>query len=233
MNKYCIFIINVFQNTSVQKRPMADGKEITRILLNERPSPEIALRFSNPLELLIATILSAQCTDKRVNLVTPTLFDKYRSAKDYATADIVELEACIRSTGFYKNKARAIKGCCKKIVDEYEGRVPETMEQLIALPGVGRKTANVVLGGAFGHQAIPVDTHVIRLSGRLGLSSSKNPDIIERDLMDQIPEEKWTAFSIALILHGREVCKARRPLCCACKLFQLCDWPQKNWEDYL
>ena len=215
---------------------MADGKKITRILLERRPSPEIALRFSDPLELLIATILSAQCTDKRVNLVTPALFDKYRSAKDYAAADMKELEASIRSTGFYKNKAKSIKGCCKKIVDEYDGRVPETMEQLIALPGVGRKTANVVLGGAFGQQAIPVDTHVIRLSGRLGLSSSKNPDIIERDLMAQIPEDKWTAFSIALILHGREVCKARRPLCCDCKLSELCDWPQKTTgtkEDYL
>ena len=212
---------------------MADGKEITRLLLDERPSPEIALRFSNPLELLIATILSAQCTDKRVNLVTPALFDKYRSAKNYAAADITTLEASIRSTGFYKNKARAIKGCCQKIVDEYDGRVPETMEELIALPGVGRKTANVVLGGAFGHQAIPVDTHVIRLSGRLGLSSSRNPDIIERDLMDQIPKENWTAFSIALILHGREVCKARRPLCYNCKLFDLCEWPEKNKEDWL
>lgn len=207
---------------------MADGKEITRILLHERPSPHIALNFSNPLELLIATILSAQCTDKRVNMVTPALFDKYRSAKDYAAADIDELETCIRSTGFYKNKAKSIKGCCRKIIEEHDSEVPETMEQLIALPGVGRKTANVVLGGAFGHQSIPVDTHVIRLSGKLGLSSSKNPDIIERDLMAQIPEDKWTAFSIALILHGREVCKARKPLCSDCKLFELCDWPQKS-----
>lgn len=207
---------------------MADGKKIAQILLDERPSPEIALNFSNPLQLLIATILSAQCTDKRVNLVTPTLFNKYHSAGDYAAADIIELEACIRSTGFYKNKAKSIKGCCRKIMDEFNGQVPATMEELITIPGVGRKTANVVLGGAFGHQAIPVDTHVIRLSGRLGLSNSKNPDIIERDLMAQIPEKNWTAFSIALILHGREVCKARRPLCDKCKLFRLCNWPQKT-----
>ena len=212
---------------------MANGKEITRILLNERPSPEIALKFSNPLQLLIATILSAQCTDKRVNLVTPGLFDKYRSAKDYATAKMTELEAEIRSTGFYKNKAKSIKGCCKKIMDEYDGRVPETMEELITLPGVGRKTANVVLGGAFGHQAIPVDTHVIRLSGRMGLSFSKNPDIIERDLMSQIPEEKWTAFSIALILHGREVCKARSPLCGDCVLYDECEWPEKRSKQHI
>ena len=209
-------------------RAMADGKEITRILLEERPSPEIALTFSNPLQLLVATILSAQCTDKRVNLVTPALFDKYRSAGDYAAANITELETCIRSTGFYKNKAKSNKACCKKIVDEYDSQVPETIEQLIALPGVGRKTANVVLGGAFGHQAIPVDTHVIRLSGRLGLSSSKNPDIMERDLIAQIPEDKWTAFSIALILHGREVCKARRPLCSDCVLYDECEWPEKG-----
>lgn len=207
---------------------MADGKEISRILLEGRPSPGIPLIFSNPLQLLIATILSAQCTDKRVNLVTPPLFAKYRSAGDFATADIGELEACVRSTGFYKNKAKAIKGCCNKIIDEHDGQVPETMDKLITLPGVGRKTANVVLGGAFGHQSIPVDTHVIRLSGRLGLSKSKNPDIIEQDLMKQIPEDSWTAFSIALILHGREVCKARRPLCGECRLSRLCPWPQKT-----
>lgn len=207
---------------------MTDGIKIAQILLDERPSPEIALNFSNPLQLLIATILSAQCTDKRVNLVTPSLFDKYRSAGDYAAADVTELESEIRSIGCYKNKAKAIKGCCIKIMNEYDGQVPKTMEQLITLPGVGRKTANVVLGGAFGRQAIPVDTHVIRLSGRLGLSFSKNPDIIERDLMAQIPEDKWTAFSIALILHGREVCKARKPLCGECRLYGLCDWPQKT-----
>ncbi len=215
---------------------MADGNEITRILLEERPSPEIALNFSSPLQLLIATILSAQCTDRRVNMVTPTLFDKYRSAKDYATADSSKLEGDIYSTGFYKNKAKAIKACCKMIVDEYGGLVPEAMDKLITLPGVGRKTANVVLAGAFGHQTIPVDTHVIRLSSRLGLSTSKNPDIIERDLMDQIPRDQWSDFSMALILHGREVCIARRPLCGECKLFELCDWPQKTTgtkENYL
>ena len=210
---------------------MADGKKITLILLSERPSPKIALSFSSPLELLIATILSAQCTDKRVNLVTKALFDKYRLVKDYAAADITELETCIRSTGFYKNKAKAIKGSCKKIIAEFSGKVPETMAGLITLPGVGRKTANVVLGGAFGHQAIPVDTHVIRLSGRLGLSSSKNPDIIERDLMDQIPKNKWSDFSMALILHGREVCKARRPMCAQCLLYKECTWPEK--KEYL
>jgi endonuclease-3 len=207
---------------------MADGKKITRILLTDRPSPEIALIFSNPLELLIATILSAQCTDKRVNMVTPSLFEKYPTTKDYALADKAELESIIFSTGFYKNKARSIKNCCERIINTYGGYVPETMEELITLPGVGRKTANVVLAGAFGKQTIPVDTHVIRLSARLGLSASKNPDIIEQDLMDQIPKENWSDFSMALILHGREVCNARRPLCSKCKLFDLCKWPEKK-----
>ncbi len=209
---------------------MADGKKITELLLQKYPSPKIALNFSNPLELLIATILSAQCTDKRVNVVTEKLFVKYRTAGDYAAADPAAFEEDIHSTGFFRNKAKAILAACEKVDNEF-GEVPGSMEELTSLPGVGRKTANVVLGGAFGRQTIAVDTHMIRLSNRLGLTVSKNPDRIEQDLMKAIPEEKWSRFNIALILHGRETCKARKPLCETCVLFPACGWEDK--ESYL
>ena len=207
---------------------MAKGKIITDLLLKKYPAPEVALNFSNPLELLIATILSAQCTDKRVNLVTADLFRKYRTAKDYASADLTEFEQDTRSTGFFKNKSKAVTGCCKQIINDFEGEVPSTMEELTKLPGVGRKTANVVLGGAFGRQAIAVDTHMLRVSRRLGLTQSKNPDKVEQDLTKEIPEDRWTKFNIALILHGRETCKARRPLCGSCILFKECRWPERK-----
>ncbi|MDH3973060.1 MAG: endonuclease III [Deltaproteobacteria bacterium] len=207
---------------------MADGNKIAQILLDSNPEPEIELDFTNPLELLIATILSAQCTDKRVNMVTRPLFKKYKSAEDYARAIPETLEEEIRQTGFFKNKTKSIINCCTMILNDFGGEIPQTMEKLVKLPGVGRKTANVILAGAYGKQAIPVDTHVIRLSNRLGLTKSKNPDIIEQDLMAAIPKDSWSRFATALILHGRRVCKARKPLCSECVIYDECDWPEKG-----
>src|SRR6266478_5492871 len=187
------------------------------------PSAHCELDFRNPLELLVATILSAQCTDKRVNMVTPALFKKYRRAKDYANASQAELENAIRSTGFYRNKAKSIRGAMRAIAEEHNGKVPETMEALRALPGVGRKTANVVLGNAFGkNEGIVVDTHVARLSQRLGLTEHKDADKIERDLMKLVPREHWTDWSHWLIWHGRRRCFARKPDCSQCEVFRLC-----------
>ena len=187
------------------------------------PGAHCELDFGNPLELLVATILSAQCTDKRVNMVTPALFKKYRRAKDYANASQAELENAIRSTGFYRNKAKSIRGAMRAIAEEHNSKVPETMEALHALPGVGRKTANVVLGNAFGKdEGIVVDTHVARLSQRLGLTKHKDADKIERDLMKLVPREHWTDWSHWLIWHGRRRCFARKPDCSQCEVFQLC-----------
>jgi endonuclease-3 len=206
---------------------MANSQNIVDLLFKEFPSPEIALNFSNPLELLIATILSAQCTDRRVNEVTKALFKKYPNAKDYAEARLSEMERDIHSTGFYRNKAKAITSCCQIIIEGFEGRVPSSMEELLTLPGVGRKTANVVLGGAFGIPSIPVDTHVIRVSMRLGLADSKDPDKIEQQLMRQVSREDWMQFATAMILHGRQTCKARRPECGSCCLYGECKWEGK------
>ncbi|MBI4824835.1 MAG: endonuclease III [Nitrospirae bacterium] len=206
---------------------MADAKKIARLLIKKYPDPKTSLDFKTPLELLIGTILSAQCTDKRVNEVTKALFRKYRSASDYASADLKRFEQDIRPTGFYRNKAKSIIECCKKIMGEFDGRVPETMEQLITLPGVGRKTANVVLGSAFGKQAIAVDTHVLRVSNRLGIAHSNDPEKVEYELAEQFPKNKLTALNLALILHGRETCKARRPVCAQCILFDECEWKEK------
>lgn len=187
------------------------------------PQPKTALRHEDPLQLLIATILSAQCTDSRVNMVTPGLFAKYSTTKDFAQANRAELEQLIRSTGFYKNKAKNIIGCCKQIVDKHDGKVPSTMEELLELPGVGRKTANCVLGGAFNmNSGVVVDTHVERLSQRLGLTKQKTAVKIELDLIKIIPENAWYDFSNMLILHGRQVCNARKPNCPACALNSLC-----------
>ena len=187
------------------------------------PGAHCELDFKNPLELLIATILSAQCTDKRVNMVTPALFKKYRTAKDYANAPQSDLETAIKSTGFYRNKAKSIRAATSTIVEKFGGKVPSTMEELRELPGVGRKTANVVLGNAFGKdEGIVVDTHVIRLSQRLGLTKHKDPDKIERDLMKLVPREHWTNWSHWLIWHGRRRCFARKPDCHNCEVFQLC-----------
>jgi endonuclease-3 len=207
-------------------KPPADAKhaqQIIRILRQTYPDAHCALHHTNPLELLIATILSAQCTDERVNIVTADLFRKYRQAEDYAQVERAELERDIHSTGFYRNKARNIQGACQIIAERYKGRVPETMEELLVLPGVARKTANVVLGNAFGiASGIVVDTHVTRLSGRLGLTRHEQPEKIEQDLIALTPKKDWIDFSHLLIAHGRALCKARNPQCQACPLETLC-----------
>ena len=197
-------------------------KKILPILKKTYPNAKTALNFADPLELLIATILSAQCTDVRVNIVTKDLFKKYKSAKDWANADIKEIESDIKSTGFYHNKAVSIKGACTKIAEQFGGQVPDTIEELTTLPGVGRKTANVVLGNAFGKPAIACDTHVIRLSRRLQLSANSDPVKLEFDLAEIVPEKDWTVFSHLLILHGRNICKARRPECDRCPIAKYC-----------
>jgi endonuclease III len=187
------------------------------------PAARCELNFRNPLQLLVATILSAQSTDKRVNMVTPALFRKYRVAKDYVDVPVSELENAIKSTGFYRNKAKSIRGAMHEIVEKRGGKVPDTMAELTELPGVGRKTANVVLGNAFHkNEGIVVDTHVIRLSQRLGLTKQKDPVKIEQDLMKLIPREDWTDWSHWLIWHGRRRCYARKPDCSRCEVFKLC-----------
>lgn len=206
---------------------MTDGKKITTLLLKKYPNPKIALNHSTPLELLVATILSAQCTDARVNEVTKTLFKKYKKAKDYALANLETFEHEIKSTGFYKNKAKMIINCCKELEQNFKGKVPTTLEELTTLPGVGRKTANIILGTAFDAQAIAVDTHVLRVSNRLGLAHSKDTEKVEEELMEQIPKNKWTVFTNAMILHGRETCIARNPKCCDCVIYNQCEWPDK------
>jgi endonuclease-3 len=207
---------------------MADARKITALLLDKYPEPGLALHYGNPLELLIAVILSAQCTDARVNEVTATLFRKYKKARDYAAADPAVLEEEIRSTGFYRNKTRSVIACCKKLAADFHGEVPHTLEELTTLPGVGRKTANMVLGNAFGVPSIAVDTHVLRVSNRLGIAHSDDPEKVEAELMRQVAKDRWTAFGNALILHGRETCIARRPRCPECVLRAVCEWPDKT-----
>ena len=197
--------------------------EIIELFEKEHPDAKIALHYSDPLELLIATILSAQCTDKTVNEVTAMLFKKYRSAEDYAHVNIRTLEREIRSTGFYHNKAKNLKKTAQIIAKQYNGQVPRTMDELLTLPGVARKTANIVLSNAFGIiEGIAVDTHVRRLSQRLGLSENDNPDKIEQDLMKIVPREQWAKFTELLIFHGRRICVAKKPLCGKCVLDKLC-----------
>jgi endonuclease III len=191
------------------------------------PDARIALRFTTPLELLVATILSAQCTDERVNLVTEGLFKRYRTARDYAAADPRAFEAEIRSTGFYRSKTRSIVGMARVIVEQHDGDVPRTREALVALPGVGLKTANVVLGNAFGVPAIAVDTHVFRVAQRLGLAKSDDPDEIHDQLTALLPPAKWTRVAHLLQAHGRRTCLARTPACAGCPLRALCPWPGK------
>jgi len=205
----------------------ADAREVTKLLLKRYPDPKIALRFETPLELLVAVILSAQCTDARVNEVTKTLFKKYRRAADYADADPAAFEQEIRSTGFYRNKAKTVIACGRKLVDDFKGEVPRTVDELVTLPGVGRKTANMVRGNAFGQQAIAVDTHVLRVSNRLGLVKSEDAEEVETALTAAVPTDKHTAFANAMILHGRETCTARNPRCGTCVLWDLCPWPDK------
>ncbi len=201
----------------------ARTKKIIAGLRKTYPDAHCELNHSNPLELLIATILSAQCTDKRVNLVTAELFKKFRSATDYAQADVAQLEQYIKTAGFFRNKAKSIKACCQALVEKHGGQVPRTMEALIALGGVGRKTANVVLGNAFNaNVGVVVDTHVARLSQRLGLTRQKDPVKIEQELMTLVPQPQWTLFSHWLIWHGRRRCYARNPDCPNCEIKSLC-----------
>jgi len=199
------------------------AEQLVELLPEVYPGAHCELNFKTPLQLLIATILSAQCTDKRVNLVTPALFARYRSAADFAKANPAELEKAIQSTGFFRNKTKSIRAAAAAIEKEHNGTVPQTMAELHALPGVGRKTANVVLGNAFGkNEGVVVDTHVARLSQRLGLTSKGDPEKIERDLMKLVPREQWTNWSHWLIWHGRRRCYARKPDCQNCELLRLC-----------
>lgn len=203
-------------------------EKILGILKTQYPDVNTQLNHRNPFELLIATILSAQCTDRQVNLTTPALFAEFPDPESMGNADVRDLENLVRSTGFYRNKAANIKKCSEMLVRRFEGQVPKTMEELTDLPGVGRKTANVVLGMAFGIPGMVVDTHVARVSARLGLTRSKNPIQIEKDLMEIVPEYRWNDFSLELILTGRGPCKARKPLCSQCLLLELCPYPKKT-----
>jgi endonuclease-3 len=197
------------------------------------PDAECALHHKNAWELLVATILSAQCTDARVNMVTPGLFKKFPTATDFAHAPLVEIEEQIRSTGFYHNKAKSLNGAARKLTADYSGKVPQTMEELLTLPGVARKTANVVLGVAFGQAVgVVVDTHVLRLSRRLELTKATQPILVEKDLMKIIPQDRWIAFSHELIHHGRQVCIARKPRCVDCTLEPLCYSADKTWSTH-
>lgn len=206
---------------SAQQRAFA--RLVTARLRAAYPDADCALQHANPLQLLIATILSAQCTDKRVNMVTPALFARYPDAEAFARADRAELESLIRSTGFYRNKARNIQHACLQLASEFDGQVPDTMEALVSLPGVARKTANVVLGVAYGKaEGVVVDTHVKRISRLLGLTRQATPEKIELDLIARLPREAWIDYAHMVIGHGRAVCKARRPLCAACNLNDVC-----------
>ena len=200
---------------------------ILKLLDQHYSEAHVTLDFANPLEMLVATVLSAQCTDVRVNQVTPALFAKYPTAQDYADAPLEELEEMIRPTGFFRNKAKSIKALCQQLVKNYGGQVPPSLDDLVKLPGIGRKTANVVLGNAFGIPGIFVDTHLGRVSQRLGLTKEKDPVKIEFDLMPLIPKEHWVKFSHQMIWHGRQICAARNPKCHQCPLLPYCDFGQK------
>jgi endonuclease III len=197
-------------------------KKVLDILQKEYPDARVTLNFKDPLQLLIATILAAQCTDERVNLVTKDLFRKYPKASDYALADLKTLEGEIRSTGFFRNKAKSIIGCGQALVQKFNGQVPRTLEELTSLPGVGRKTANILLGNAFNQQAIAVDTHVKRVTHRLGWAKSDDPDKIEFELMEVIPQNRWTLSCHQIVFHGRRVCMAKNPPCPTCPVAKLC-----------
>jgi endonuclease-3 len=205
----------------------ARSAKIQRILKKTYPEVKTQLRHANPFQLLVATILSAQCTDKQVNSVTTDLFNHLTTPRDFASVSNEALEELIRPTGYFRNKAKNIKNCSKSLLEKYDGQVPQTLDELVKLPGVGRKTANVVLGSAFNIPGIVVDTHVARISKRLGLTKSNNPVKIEYDLMEIIPRENWNVFSLQLIYFGRAICKARKPLCPTCPIYDLCDFPDK------
>ena len=196
--------------------------KVLNILQKESPDARVTLDFENPLQLLVATILAAQCTDERVNQVTKVLFKKYRTAADFAKADLHTFEEEIRSTGFFHNKAKNIISCCQDMVKSFKGEVPRTLEDLTSLAGVGRKTANIILGNAFGQQAIAVDTHVKRVTHRLGWAKADDPDKIEFELMEVIPEKRWTLACHQVVFHGRNVCMAKNPQCPTCPVSQLC-----------
>ncbi len=218
-----------------RRNPLAPERisALLQRLAQAYPNAECALHHRNPWELLVATILSAQCTDARVNMVTPGLFKKFPTPTDFAHAPLVEIEEEIRSTGFYHNKAKSLNGAARKLVSEYGGKVPQTMDELLSLPGVARKTANVVLGVAFGKAVgVVVDTHVLRLSRRLELTKETQPVLVEKDLMKVIPQEHWIAFSHELIHHGRQVCIARKPRCPDCTLETLCNSSDKTWSSH-
>jgi len=200
------------------------AKKISEILFKAYPEATCSLDYNKPLELLIATMLAAQCTDERVNIVTRDLFKKYTSVYDYANANPEELEEDIRSTGFYRNKARNIIECCKNLIKDFGGKIPDNMEDLLSLPGVGRKTANVVLGNIYKIPGVIVDTHCKRLSNRIGLTEEEDPEKIEFDLMEILPREYWTAFSNSLVYHGRAICNARKPKCVQCPIAHYCDF---------
>ncbi|MGD9072426.1 MAG: endonuclease III [Desulfobacterales bacterium] len=206
----------------------ARAAKIRKILRSLYPEVKPQLHFRNPFELLLATILSSQCTDKQVNRVTPKLFHQFKSPQDFARASLEEIEALIRSTGFYRNKAKNIKACCRVLLETHCGRVPDRLDELVELPGVGRKTANVVLGAAFERPGIVVDTHVKRVSRRLGFTENSDPVKIEFDLMEIIPRKDWSDFSLRMVYFGRETCTARKPRCPACLLDPLCPYPDKT-----
>jgi endonuclease-3 len=203
-------------------------REIAKTLQRTMLNPKMELDHRSPWELLVATILSAQCTDQRVNQVTPSLFRRYRRPAELAAANLPELEQLIRSTGFFKSKAKHLVTCGKAVTERFNEQVPQTMEELLTLPGVGRKTANVILGNAFGQPSIVVDTHVKRVAKRLALTGSENPDRVEQDLQQLIPKAEWTAVSQRLLLHGRYVCLARKPLCRTCPIYGHCTWKEKG-----
>lgn len=203
------------------------SSRIAALLYQMRPDAKMELAHRTPWELLVATILSAQCTDQRVNQVTPALFKRYRTPLEFAQAKLGELESLIKTTGFYRNKARNLSGCGQAVAERFKGEVPSTMEELVSIPGVGRKTANVILGTAFGKPAVVVDTHVKRVANRLDLTRSSDPEKIEQDLQRTFPKEHWTGVSQRLLLHGRYVCVARKPKCGDCALSDVCRWKGK------
>jgi len=203
------------------------AQEILRRLTTAYPDAAIQLKYANNLELVIATILSAQCTDVQVNKVTQNLFKKYRSAADFLNVPLSELENDIRTTGFYHNKAKNIQGCCQGIIERFGGGIPQNIDDLTSLPGIGRKTANVVLGNAFGIPGMVVDTHVKRISRRLGLTQNTSPEKIEKDLCALLPAEQWTQTAHLFIFHGRQTCTARNPACFRCVVADLCEWNEK------
>ncbi|MBW2603780.1 MAG: endonuclease III [Deltaproteobacteria bacterium] len=201
--------------------------KIQHILKANYPDVKTQLRHANPFQLLVATILSTQCTDKQVNRVTKDLFNHLKTPHDFASASNDAIEELIRPTGYFRNKAKNIKNCSKSLLEKYDGQVPQSLDELVKLPGVGRKTANVVLGSAFNIPGIVVDTHVARISKRLGLTKNNNPVKIEYDLMEIIPREEWNVFSLQLIYFGRAICKARKPACPTCPIYDLCEFPDK------